>query len=361
MRSLPISLLLFGAFVAIFGACKKESPGPNNKHVGGLGMEKLGGSDCARSVRVVCGMLAFNDQAHFQEVYDCLEAAYEAHMDAFEAQWGYLSEDDYNDMADQLGFVDEQPLIDFEQTYSFSSYRAQMTMLEDAFLLNGGDTAFSPEADNLFDDQVLETMYNANGAIMIGGIVHYRAPDGTHIDFCNCEVFEQYLTDPASVNVNDPCVGLQKTLFCSSPCDCCKSYQLDSDIDEYVTNERYIRWTLRFEYDKYWAGPQGGGFVWNHRSCAKIVHYKKVNGRWKRRRADLLARTEGVYSGSNDQGFCKEPVPYFKEKAKRRKVLEARNWYGAPYYVRTFKTGEAKGYWEYPNSNYLNKILEFPC
>lgn len=65
---------------------------------------KSGGSDCTRSVRVVCGMLYFNDRGHFDEVYNCLLAAYEAHMDAFEAQWGDLSEDDYNDMADQLGF-----------------------------------------------------------------------------------------------------------------------------------------------------------------------------------------------------------------------------------------------------------------
>jgi len=52
-------------------------------------------------------MLYFNSAAQYQEVYDCLEAAYDAHIDAFEAQWGHLSEDDYNDMADLLGFVDE--------------------------------------------------------------------------------------------------------------------------------------------------------------------------------------------------------------------------------------------------------------
>ena len=305
-------------------------------------------------------MLSFATLADFQYVYDCIETAYEAHLDAFELQYGYLSEDDYNDMADQLGFADEEPLIDFEQAVGFTSYRAEMAALEDAFLAGGGDPANSPDGSNVFDDQVLETMYNADGAVMIGGTVHYRAPDGSHIEFCSCSMYEQYLADPTSVDLNDPCIGLQKTLYCSAQCDCCKSYQVVSDFDTYSSNKKIV-WTLRFEYDKVWVGLQGGGFVWNHRSCAKIVHYKKVNGTWKRRRADLLARTEGVYSDSNDGGYCKEPGLYFKEKAKRRKVLEAKNWYGAPYYVKTFRTGEAKGYWEYPNANYLNKTLQFPC
>lgn len=357
MDRLPLPFLFLVAIASVFVACRKEIKDSEPTLPSQVSDAKSGIKDCADKVKLECGMLSFDNAAQFQYVYDCLEEAYETHLDAFESQWGNLSEDDYNTMADQLGFVDELPLVQFEAAIGFTSYRATMQALENTFLQGGGDPFLGPDMNNVFDDQVLETLYNKDGAVMIGGIVHYRAPDGSQLTFCSCEKYEQYLLDPGSIDLNDECIVVPKNIFCSAQCDCCKANQVAHGEDPYDSNRKII-WTLRFEYDQVW---DGGGYVWNHRSVAKIVHWKVVNGNWKRRRADLLARTEGDYSDSNDQGFCKEPGPYFKENAKKRKQLEAKNFYGAPYYVKTFRTGEAKGYWEYPGANYLTHALEFPC
>jgi hypothetical protein len=130
-------------------------------------------------------MLVFTDADHFQEVYDCLEAAVEAHLDVFEAQWGYLSEDDFDNMAEQLGFVDEQPLIDFENALVFTSYRKVQAALEDAWLDAGGDPSDGPFQTDLFHDDVMATLMNTEGAVMIGGDVLLMLPDGEVISFCD--------------------------------------------------------------------------------------------------------------------------------------------------------------------------------
>ena len=84
-------------------------------------------------------MLSFVDHAQFEAAYNCLEAASEDHLDAFETSYGHLSEDDYNAMADAIGFVEEQPLIDCESTLSFTTYRMRMAGLESTWLANGGE------------------------------------------------------------------------------------------------------------------------------------------------------------------------------------------------------------------------------
>ncbi len=349
MRQLNLPLLFLAAIVSLFMACKKE---PLREKLLTAGIEKndLGpgavGTACTRSVRLVCGMLSFNDQAHFQETYDCLEAAYEAHLDAFEAQYGNLSEDDYNDMADQLGFVDEQTLIDFEGAMGFSSYRAYIFGEEDVWLNNGGDPQYGPGATNLFEDDIEAALMNKYGAVMIGGVIYLTLADGSVIEFCSCELYDRYLQDPSSVDLNDPCITLNKHLYYGNG-TCCKSYQQEKGGHVYDSDKK-ITWTLLFEYNQH---------VDNARSFAKIRHWRLKNNKWRPRRADLLARADGRYS----QPDCKEGSTYTKTKAKKRKTLKATYWHWQPATIITFKTADAKGYWEYPQSNYFSHALQFPC
>jgi hypothetical protein len=89
-------------------------------------------------------MLSFVDTTHYRIVFDCLEAEYNAHVNAFGSANASLSEDDFNDLADQLGFVDEQPLIDFEQQLGFPSYRRWYENELEQWFDNGGDPESFP-------------------------------------------------------------------------------------------------------------------------------------------------------------------------------------------------------------------------
>ncbi len=104
MKFLSItSPLAIALLVGLGLGCTKE-PVPIKGGAALGGVTKHGGADCVEGVTMECGMLSFASQQDFTTVYDCLEAAYEAHLDGFEAQYGYLSED-----GNQLVFASDRP------------------------------------------------------------------------------------------------------------------------------------------------------------------------------------------------------------------------------------------------------------
>jgi|GEM_PF-4994958 len=51
------------------------------------------------------GMLVFTDWDHFESVLRCLENQIDACNDAFEAQYGYMSDEEFNATAERLGLL----------------------------------------------------------------------------------------------------------------------------------------------------------------------------------------------------------------------------------------------------------------
>lgn len=365
MRTLRLYFLSFVVVATVMVACRKEpiASAPSSADV-----QLKNGADCAVGVSIECGMLAFVDRTHFDEVYQCLHLRHEAYLDWFEDQYGSLSEDAYNDMADQLGFVDEQTLIQFEDALVFSSYRKYIADLEEAWLAGGGDPEFGPGASDLFDDEVLATLVNENGAVLIGGIVHYTAPDGQETDFCSCELYEQYMANPNSVDLGDPCVVQPKTKYCSDyltlPCYCCRSEQVEKGGIEFDDNKK-VTWTLSFKYQSATWFSQNGT-----RAIAKIRGWRYKNGRWKARRMRMEANSTGHYW---DRSCLVDNRFYSRVVQKKRKTVKAKALLGSAYDldpIKTFKTGKAKGHWRfYYNGSDFNEqysdSLEFvpdpPC
>lgn len=329
--------------VCIFGAsCSKE---PENALTGtaGAALAKDGGADCIEGVEVECGMLSFSSQQEFTEVYDCLEAEYEAHLDDFEATYGHLSEDEYNDTSDALGFVDEQPLIDFENALSFVSARRTLADAEDLYLGTGAHPNESPMLNSPFDDDILAAMFNANYAVMIDGVIYAIDENGEQWSFCDCDTYLEWLSDPGSVDPEDECSLLLKGGTVDYPD--CKSDWWQYCWHEYDPGNKNVNWKLQV---RYWH-------FWDHSSAtAEIWHYKKKNGSWKSRKADLLARSHGRYNGADE---CVILDDYMLTKAKKRKHLSAR--YVQIVQIASYLDLEAKGYWEYPSSNYVNMALDF--
>jgi len=138
-------------------------------------------------------------------MYDCLSNAYENHQDAFLATYGNLSEDDYANMADQLGFIDEQPLIDYESAYGYSSYRSALSTAEDIWLAAGANPSGNPYLNDVFVAEVMATMFNADGAAIIDGVIIYYAPSGDvyEIPHTDCDLYD-------CIRAGQPIVILEK-------------------------------------------------------------------------------------------------------------------------------------------------------
>lgn len=205
MRFSP-GLVVLCSFLLLALGCSKEPVDAVKVSQGGVGVTKHSGADCIKEgLTIECGMLSFATQQDFTDLYDCLEAEYEAHLDDFETSWGYLSEDAYNDTADYFGFVDEQPLIDFEQALSFASAREALAYAEEQFLLGGGHPSNSPVLTSPYDDNIMATLLNVNGAVMIDGVIHVIDAEGNQWTFCSCNLYEQWLQDPNSIDPEDDC------------------------------------------------------------------------------------------------------------------------------------------------------------
>lgn len=69
MQRIRIILLAFIATTTVLLACKKEPVQKAATTPETTGWAKEGDADCAGLVRVVCGRLAFNDRAHFDEAH----------------------------------------------------------------------------------------------------------------------------------------------------------------------------------------------------------------------------------------------------------------------------------------------------
>jgi len=289
-------------------------------------------------------MLSFQTQSHFDEVYDCLTQAYESHMDDFEGQYGYLSDADFDQMSDQLGFVDEQPLIDFESALGFNSYRRQMAIALTAFLAGGGDPEYAPET--AFEDDVMEAMVNSYGAVMVGGRINMVNEHGDAISFCDCATYEHYIADPIGFDLNDSCVVVTKELtpYCSSelpPCVCCNDYGKEKGGETFDNEQRKITWTLMFRYrgNQWWVVQAGS------RAIAKIRGWKAHGSGWKPMKMRMLASAYGDFHDV----LCKDPGDiYTSSKCKKRKTVVATAVlpnFGDPR--RTFRSGEPKGKWQF--------------
>lgn len=342
MQRLKLPLLLFAAIATVFMACKKE---PLRDAVEPTGILKTGerpsGKDCYKGVRIKCGMLSFTDQAHFQEVYDCLEAAYEAHLDGFEAQYGYLSEDDYNDMADQLGFVDEQPLIDFEEALGFTSWRADYDLALNIYMDAGGDPELFTRP-YLFGDAIAGTLRNKHGAVMINGRIFLLDDQYRAWSFCFCEMYEAYLANPSAFEdiEEDDCVGRQKTEYQGSGFTCRNHWK--SCWWENIGDDRKVNQNLSF----YYGSPSPGGST---QAMVEMRAFKKKWGKWRLRRIWMKVRVSGV---SRDIQCDQKDNSFLRDKGYRwnRRIWRIQGW-GEE---RTFIDDEIKGQFWYTTSGTTN-------
>ena len=74
MKRLSLPLLFVAAMASVLVACKKEPIQTANPSFGAAKSgEKPSAKDCYEGVKMECGMLAFQNDTHFQEIYDCLK------------------------------------------------------------------------------------------------------------------------------------------------------------------------------------------------------------------------------------------------------------------------------------------------
>lgn len=299
MRTLRLYFLSFVVVATVMVACRKEPELPTAKDPTEHGRLKSG-PDCAPEVAINCGMLSFATQAEFQEAEECLDKRYEAEMDWFEQEHPGLDEDEFNDAIEGEEFDDNHIFIEFEQALGFYSYRANCEDHLSTYLDGGGDPAtFTMPMP--FSGPPAATLRNKYGAVMVAGTIFLTDGDGTVWEFCSCEMYELYISNPslfdqAFIDQNSSCVTVNKDIFTGNGTICSNSWR-QCWVDEYVAGSKKVKMTLEFQSSSLESEPY-----------ATIRAYKKKNGKWKKRFVKLGIRVHGATYDedcSNVRGFNK--------------------------------------------------------
>jgi hypothetical protein len=236
-------------------------------------------------------------------------------------------------------------LNDFESSIGFTSYRSVYTANLNAWLDNFGDPQDFGQ-DNQFGDEIQGTLYNPNGAVIINGTIYMIDHSGQAWEFCNCEMYELFLQDPAAFeNIQDPCVVKPKNEFQGSGQTCWDHWK--NCWWENISSDRKVNQNLSF----YYGPPSNPGST---QAMVEQRAFKKKWGKWRLRRIWMKVRVHGVARGSNcdvrDQGFSRD-----KGYDLRRRIWRIQAWFEQ----RTFINNEVHGqFWYTWSGTQNNRTLD---
>ena len=313
-----------------FSACKKENSeiAPANNKNSGIKLVNL-----ETEAKTNITMLEFSTKELFDQTVSTLEAQIESHEDAFVQQYSALDDDALNAKEEEIGFNDLQPLLDFENLYSFTnSMRIEYVAAEEIWLDNDVLSTFT-DPDNIYGFDIIEmTLLNREGEVKIGNSILKLTDEGfafildgsvsTLIRIREGDISALY-EDNVETNI-DPSKGS------------CSGWKKNDDQHNYETN-RKVKRHVHFH-----------SYPWKLVSQTKLKSYKKKNGRWKKYRRTLGVNNQMFYYDKN----CNyKGGAYETWKIKRRKSIYVYNKYTGSILQGKAKNGQSvNGGFKYSNN-----------
>lgn len=255
------------------------------------------------------GKLKFTDLNHYKEVLECLESQVETHNDAFETENSAMTPEQMDDYAEQIGFNEWQPLLDFESNFNFLS-RRELVATNIQIWLDNPVLDFENDPD-LVDggiNPILRTLLNTNGDVVIGGTTYnfFRNPPLNH------ECFKVgYKSDKAQYN----------------------NGQNQFKMILYANSLNPIVWSVQ----------------------TSVTNYKKKsNGNWALARTRLFIQVGGSVRDTS----CNFPQSFgnFKPAKTRSSYSTTYSFWASPVYVK-FKKNEVWGFATVTNSQIPGTIV----
>ncbi len=298
-------------------------------------------SPCIDGISIVCeDILAFDDTAAFCDVYNCLFEEYIDWNKEFSETWVAMSEEDFNHLADSTGFVEHQPLKDFEGEFGYVSFREYYRGLEDDWLdQNDPDTVTHPYHIDYLHDPVLMTLLNRYGEVQIGGSIFKILEDGTifEIVHADCDTLLYLRNHPEDAD------SFGNVIIYSNNRDDCSNWKGKSDFIYYSGGTKRYKRQVSFRFYPFatWTCAHAG-----------IVSYKqKANGNWQRWKTQLDCAIVGTAWNLNCviDGYFGET----EDQTRKEELNVNVNWYGQ---TEQTQSGYTSG-WYYCNGNTSTKAL----
>nr|MBC7614183.1 hypothetical protein [Pseudopedobacter sp.] len=246
------------------------------------------------------GMLAFESNQAFYDLYNQLDNEVETYNANFYDQKGSLTDDQVETIEIQQNFDEYKPLRDFENYFSFASLRQKIETEENAWMENITlDPNTDPDAIYTGSDEVIQSFFNQNQSVKIAGIY-----TGTPSD-------NEYATNASGSN--------------GTTCRTHKRYHQFSDL--YNNDSKRAKYVASF--NGFYLG------IFSSRIVARTKNYKKKsNGHWKKFATICKARILGYVVDNN----CSGEKPFFttyKPEKRRRSYKSSRIEFFATSYIKS--------------------------
>lgn len=288
--------------------------------------------------------LGFSSVEHYEATIAALEIQMEQHEDAFLATWSSLSDDALNAKETEVGFVDHQPLINFENYYNIPVTLRQVYVAAEELWLNNEELNIETYPKRKYPFSVVEmTLLNGNGEVKIGNKIIKLTEKG-FVEIRNLDI-----ATLIRINEGDETAYSEPTVTTNIEFDGggkgeCTNWKGKNYEHEYVLNSKKVIKHVHFH-----------SYPWKGVASSEITSYKKEGSSWKKYKMDLGVANQYYFRDNNcnllvAQGWC--DWKYKKAKSIERNCT---SWGAFPQY-RAEKDQSVFGHFKYAGY-YVNDAL----
>lgn len=287
-------------------------------------------------------LLEFSSVEHYEATITSLETQMEQHEDAFLAAWSSLSDDALNAKEDEIGFVDHQPLIDFENEYNIPSTLRQVFVAAEQQWLNNVDLVVENSPSLTYPFGMAElTLLNTDGMVKIGDNIIQLTKRG-FVQIANLDIATVIRIKNGDMS------ALQEPSVTTSIEDGggkgeCTNWKGKDYPHEYVSGSRKVIKHVHFH-----------SYPWKGVGSAEITSYKKQGSSWKKYKMDLGVAVQTDFRDNN----CSNTLMMWSGwKYKKAKSIEKNNasWGAFPQY-RAEKNLSVFGQFNYAGNSNMNYL-----
>ncbi|MCO5267240.1 MAG: hypothetical protein M9948_15365, partial [Lentimicrobium sp.] len=250
-------------------------------------------------------------------------------------------DDDLNAKEDEIGFVDHQPLFDFENEYNIPSTLRQVFVAAEHQWLNNADLVVENSPSLTYPFGIAElTLLNTDGMVKIGDNILQLTKRG-FIQIANLDIATVIRIKNGDMS------ALQEPSVTTSIEDGggkgeCTNWKGKDYPDYYATDRKVIKHVHFHSYP--WKGV----------GSAEITSYKKQGSSWKKYKMDLGVAVQTDFRDNN----CSNTLMMWSGwKYKKAKSIEKNNasWGAFPQY-RAEKNLSVFGQFNYAGNSNMNYL-----
>ncbi len=324
------------ATIFMFG-CSKETTNEQLSNDSYSSVKLITLSDGSKTSITSITMLEYTTTDAYDSTIKSLEQQMETLDDAFLAQYGYLNDSLLNEKEEEVRFIYQQPLIDFENSLNFTNSMRQFFIVEEENWLDNDILDFANDPSNTYVFSIAEmAMLNKNGEVKIGTSLLKLVKDG-FVEFIDGDINKLIRFNNGDMTVLDE-PNVITNLDEGSRSANCKSWKGKDVYDPYAYKKK-VKMHVHFH-----------AYPWKGTSEAQITSYKKRGSKWKKYRMSLGVANQSYFYDSDCSTVKAQEWSGWERKKRKSINKRVRRWGAFPGY-RAKNWSSVFGYYEYASKS----------